>query len=64
MVFMRSWELGIGSWEYVGWVADAYAFGGAKPYALRFPPSARLAFARLQRALHQAEARNLTAPTL
>ncbi len=34
--------------------ADAYAFGGALPYALRFPSGDTPRFARLQLALHQA----------
>ena len=36
--------------------ADASAFGGAKPYALRSPSGDTPRFARLQRALHQAAA--------
>jgi hypothetical protein len=35
-------------------IADAYAFGRAKPYVPRFPSGDTSRFARLQRALHQA----------
>jgi hypothetical protein len=37
-------------------IADAYAFGGALPYALRSPSGDTPRFARLQRALHQVDA--------
>jgi hypothetical protein len=37
-------------------IADAYAFGGALPYAPRFPSSDTPRSARLRRALHQADA--------